>query len=105
MRGRVILTGGDPYELTALGVLDVAWALFIDGFVMVHREKLIAAVVEQWDECPVFDPESFGTSARDQRLSAAAYKQAGGPAPLRQNVEVPEHVRRARERLAARLEE
>lgn len=85
LRGRIILTGRDPDELSARDVLDAAEAILIDSFVMGHGalDDVLAQVNAVLDE-RFPDPAQWGLLPHQRAAAAAAEGMfAAGSVPRR----------------------
>ena len=115
LRGRLWSHGTNPFDLDVLALLDVGWMMVVDSVPtglygygndaqFVTRDTVEARIADDWDEPPIVDEESWGTSETAQRRAAAAVAQAGAAAPMRDpDAPVPESVLAARRRVEERL--
>lgn len=87
LHGRALQRGVHLDALSAVDLLDLAWAAFTDDIVLplstqaVHRSSIVASVADAFDESPIL-AERWGVSKRDIAAAEAMYELAGGPAPL-----------------------
>ena len=74
------------------------------GARFVTRDTVEAQMIEEWDEPPIPDEHSWGTTETAVRRAAAAHAQAGDAAPMRDpDAPVPASVLEARRRVDERL--
>lgn len=77
LRGRLILSGRDPDAMTMRDLLDVSWAVWVDGYNgMIDpneiRQKLEAAFLEMWPDRLTWGEEAAARTPQAAMMGAQA---------------------------------